>query len=194
MRSHLLGVLALAGMAAAAPASAYWVPEWQPFEPVVLTGTMNGPDDGAFQSLFVTTPGLYQLSWKFDRTLGVNEGGEEEWIYVQLGLGWIIEFYEEGEWIDAYANVYEQIFEVNKSGKVRFTIPEPQIYEDWPLAEVTWEWIDSIGLYAGWTVDTPVGFRLTLSQVPEPSGWAMMILGFGLVGVAARRRRERISA
>lgn len=193
MRSHLLGALALAGMAAAAPASAYWVPEWQPFEPVVLTGTMNGPDDGAFQSLFVTTPGLYQLSWKFDRTLGVNEGGEEEWIYVQLGLGWIIEFYEEGEWIDAYANVYEQIFEVNKSGKLRFTIPEPQISEDWPLAEVTWEWIDSIGLYAGWTLDTPVGFRLTLSQVPEPAGWAMMILGFGLVGVAARRR-ERISA
>ncbi len=30
----------------------------------------------------------------------------------------------------------------------------------------------------------------TISSVPEPSSWAMLITGFGLVGVAARRRRE----
>lgn len=29
-----------------------------------------------------------------------------------------------------------------------------------------------------------------LSSVPEPSTWAMMILGVGLIGFAARRRRE----
>lgn len=32
--------------------------------------------------------------------------------------------------------------------------------------------------------------RLTLSLVPEPSSWAMLIAGFGLVGVTMRRRRR----
>jgi hypothetical protein len=30
--------------------------------------------------------------------------------------------------------------------------------------------------------------------IPEPHSWAMMIAGFGLVGVAARRRRKTVSA
>lgn len=30
--------------------------------------------------------------------------------------------------------------------------------------------------------------------VPEPAGWAMMILGFGLVGVATRSRRNIVAA
>lgn len=32
------------------------------------------------------------------------------------------------------------------------------------------------------------------SFVPEPSAWAMMIIGFGLVGVSARRRHGRVVA
>ena len=31
--------------------------------------------------------------------------------------------------------------------------------------------------------------NVVVSDVPEPSTWAMLIAGFGLVGVAARRRR-----
>lgn len=31
-------------------------------------------------------------------------------------------------------------------------------------------------------------------SVPEPAAWAMMILGFGTVGIAARRRRTALSA
>ena len=30
---------------------------------------------------------------------------------------------------------------------------------------------------------------VSLSAVPEPASWAMLIMGFGLVGAAARRRR-----
>ena len=30
--------------------------------------------------------------------------------------------------------------------------------------------------------------------VPEPSTWAMMLIGFGAIGVALRRRRKAISA
>ena len=35
--------------------------------------------------------------------------------------------------------------------------------------------------------------RLTITAVPEPSAWALMILGFGCVGAAMRRRRVRIA-
>lgn len=36
------------------------------------------------------------------------------------------------------------------------------------------------------------GFRLSAQLVPEPGAWAMMIAGFGLVGVAMRRRRRSL--
>jgi hypothetical protein len=39
-----------------------------------------------------------------------------------------------------------------------------------------------------------VGYYVTRGGVPEPATWAMMILGFGLVGFAARRRQTVVSA
>ncbi|WP_294196476.1 PEPxxWA-CTERM sorting domain-containing protein [uncultured Sphingomonas sp.] len=33
---------------------------------------------------------------------------------------------------------------------------------------------------------------ITSAAVPEPATWAMMLLGFGMVGAAARRRRQHI--
>jgi len=38
------------------------------------------------------------------------------------------------------------------------------------------------------------GYRLTISNAPEPASWAMLIAGFGLVGAAARRRRKLLAA
>ncbi len=35
-----------------------------------------------------------------------------------------------------------------------------------------------------------LGVRLDTAAVPEPAAWALMISGFGLVGAAARRRRQ----
>nr|WP_310522217.1 choice-of-anchor C family protein [Polymorphobacter sp.] len=35
---------------------------------------------------------------------------------------------------------------------------------------------------------------VSLNAVPEPATWAMLIAGFGLVGVAARRRRSVVAA
>jgi PEP-CTERM motif len=32
-------------------------------------------------------------------------------------------------------------------------------------------------------------FALRLGAIPEPATWAMMILGFGMIGGAMRRRR-----
>ena len=31
-------------------------------------------------------------------------------------------------------------------------------------------------------------------EVPEPATWAMMLLGFGAVGIASRRRRTQLLA
>ncbi|QMW23601.1 FxDxF family PEP-CTERM protein [Sandaracinobacteroides saxicola] len=38
----------------------------------------------------------------------------------------------------------------------------------------------------------PAGFFVQLTQVPEPATWAMMIAGFGLVGLGLRRRRQPV--
>jgi hypothetical protein len=40
----------------------------------------------------------------------------------------------------------------------------------------------------------PILDNVAVSQVPEPQSWAMLIAGFGLVGLAARRRRTTIAA
>ncbi len=46
----------------------------------------------------------------------------------------------------------------------------------------------------GVTVNTPSGGgNIPPAAVPEPATWAMMILGFGLVGGFMRRRRDQVS-
>jgi hypothetical protein len=40
-----------------------------------------------------------------------------------------------------------------------------------------------------WTSNYGGTNTITVSEVPEPANWAMMIAGFGLTGAAARRRR-----
>ncbi len=35
--------------------------------------------------------------------------------------------------------------------------------------------------------------RVTAGAIPEPATWAMLIAGFGLVGLAARRRRATLA-
>ena len=46
----------------------------------------------------------------------------------------------------------------------------------------------SNGTYANVLLDS-----LSLSAVPEPSTWAMMLLGFGAIGMAARRSRRKVA-
>lgn len=44
-----------------------------------------------------------------------------------------------------------------------------------------------------YTGSGPVGMRVS-AIVPEPATWAMLILGFGAVGITLRRRRDGLSA
>jgi hypothetical protein len=54
-----------------------------------------------------------------------------------------------------------------------------------------------IGLYGTTLVDPDFTIRfdtpIAVSSVPEPATWGMMIVGLGLAGVAARRRRQKVS-
>jgi len=45
-------------------------------------------------------------------------------------------------------------------------------------------------LYNVGTTSVPVGAATPVGQVPEPTSWAMMIIGFGGVGALSRRRRQ----
>jgi hypothetical protein len=36
-------------------------------------------------------------------------------------------------------------------------------------------------------------YRITIAAVPEPASWAMMLMGFGALGVAVRRRGAKIT-
>ena len=64
-------------------------------------------------------------------------------------------------------------------------------------ASFTLQWLDldATGADDGLAIDD---FRLTptlqVGAVPEPDTWAMMIIGFGLAGVAIRRRRRAATA
>jgi len=42
--------------------------------------------------------------------------------------------------------------------------------------------------------DTKIDYSITVSPAPEPATWALMILGFGGVGAAVRRRRLKAAA
>ena len=65
--------------------------------------------------------------------------------------------------------------------------------------------LDAIGWTLAWDVLTTPDYTFNTAQilnsafpqfgaVPEPATWAMLITGFGLVGMAARRRRETVTA
>ncbi len=46
----------------------------------------------------------------------------------------------------------------------------------------------------GFRFETTPGVAVPFGAVPEPAAWALMIGGFGMIGVAARRRRTVVTA
>lgn len=65
----------------------------------------------------------------------------------------------------------------------------------------SYSYLDTIHLAQGWSVAAVVnpagdygsdstGLNLTLTSVPEPTSWTLLIAGFGLTGAALRRRRS----
>ncbi len=48
--------------------------------------------------------------------------------------------------------------------------------------------------WAGVSYNDGQVLKLTFAFVPEPATWALLIAGFGMVGLAARRRRARLAS
>jgi len=57
---------------------------------------------------------------------------------------------------------------------------------------IHWRFDNEGGLQLGQQVGRYVLDQKTFGAVPEPASWALMIGGFGLVGAALRRRRDRV--
>jgi hypothetical protein len=101
---------------------------------------------------------------------GVTSNGTGDWITVDAngngtGVAWGV-----GDLANASAGALTVIFDVNF---MQTTAPFNSV-------QLTKNLIGFIGDQ----VDPPVG------AIPEPATWAMLIVGFGLVGATARRRRK----
>jgi hypothetical protein len=67
-------------------------------------------------------------------------------------------------------------FQVNNAGNAVFGF-QPELVGEPPAG-------DSVGLILD-------NVSLDVTAVPEPASWAMMIVGFGLVGAVSRRRQAK---
>lgn len=74
------------------------------------------------------------------------------------------------------------------AGQVRFSFDASTLLNTTPI---------HVSFGAGTIISKGSSGLFTLehgSVIPEPATWALMILGFGLVGVAARRRKASVPA
>ena len=74
------------------------------------------------------------------------------------------------------------------AGPVQFSFDASALLNTMPI---------DVSFGAGTIVNTGSSAMFTLdyeSVIPEPATWALMILGFGLVGIAARRRKASVPA
>ena len=74
------------------------------------------------------------------------------------------------------------------AGPVQFSFDASALLNTMPI---------DVSFGAGTIINTGSSAMFTLdyeSVIPEPATWALMILGFGLVGIAARRRKASVPA
>jgi hypothetical protein len=138
--------------------------------------------------------GYYRLNIWAD---GANKGF---WV-VRLYEWWTVYYYENGQLIDVgetgmeftpYGSIYTRSPGFQRT---EFNLPSVR---DFRNAELTGSLVEvtSRGFQADFLLfpEKPTPFRVTIeifdaAPVPEPASWALMIIGFGAAGSAARRSK-----
>jgi hypothetical protein len=176
---RICALAATAGLAFAHPAMA---------DQVIysLTGTF-----GAFH--YVPLPGLMPLQDSTSYEFLLITPAEPSSFVPQLWNRLTWDNYDEnGQWIIGNDLSSQTEIPFVHSGDIfrgDFRTPTEVTYY-WPNGNLQRKerWTSWFYLYDQWADVSEVPFTFTLSVVPEPATWGLMILGFGLAGTALRRR------
>lgn len=106
-----------------------------------------------------------------------------------LGAKVIWNFYE-AETLDFGSKVfYGSVLAPNASARIGNSIQGTAVFDTLDQKGVI-----KMGTYGGGlSVEAPKGLATIVTPVPEPSTWAMMILGFGAIGAVIRRRGKALA-
>jgi hypothetical protein len=136
------------------------------------------------------------LSTSFTPHQGWSQGPLQSWGFGENNIatgGWL-DFYNNN---DSYGSNYPlgEFFtkEGGSAGNVAFTTTSPF----YTLTGFGSTYQLSISEGNGWSKPTIYGLTdggtVTITAVPEPATWAMLILGLGMIGFVARRRSEGVA-
>ena len=166
--------------------------------PVSATTTVASGDytAGVYTSeggTFSLDPGRYQITLSFSQPVGDFDGLVEKIFgyddFCDLGAG---QFPCGGDDVPidltfemVTPELYRLMLTVNGSNTLNPA-------GDFVVREDTYE--SCCGFGFGFSSDAAGHFTLSYASVPEPATWMMMLLGFGGIGFAARRRASRLNA
>ncbi|WP_298668262.1 PEPxxWA-CTERM sorting domain-containing protein [uncultured Sphingomonas sp.] len=210
MRKLAFGLLvATAGMAASSAASAAVL-----FDFSSAPGNIGPTHTYTSGGLSVTASGFNPSGSPID-LFGKNFGGDENGIglagaldneiatgfgFVQLDVGQLlgkvslIQFFTGSTTNGETWNVYGSHTAGSYSGSPLISGTTEEIYNALPGLG-TYKYYDFVS--SGYSGDTPHNFLIgglsVVPSVPEPATWALMILGFGMIGGTLRRRRATTS-
>ena len=156
--------------------------------------TQEYPDQ-FFETRFSTIrlpAGQYSITIDFDTI-----GGLADYLFVTSQR----EFYGSDpngpvEDIDSYDDFYGPSSQTATRARFLFDVYPDEYHDEYDYFLKTF--VTGTGLFLRNPTEQPLGFTVTLSTqtgaVPEPSTWALLILGFGAIGGAMRsRRRVKVS-
>ncbi len=125
-----------------------------------------------------------------------------EYLDMVLEQSTVLRLFKDGNGIeyDYYVFLYSNVFTLVSQGSV----PSSNYYSynswwdnDWdgPHFYEEMSWVTLRGIWLDNAIYTPFDWTITISDaIPEPASWGLMIAGFGLVGLATRRKLAAATA